>query len=324
MTSPRKLLAPGGTDLARHFERDFSAAADTPLGVLLSQLTPRFVVSVKPDHPYLFDGPDILAGGDGRLLAIFRPRAAELSSPNRLFARLMLTKIALPDHARYILLADPERQSSRFSIQSFSDLFQAVVEPGERIPRSLLVGGDNGRGRQVIPSALRDRTLGRASFLLDVSLSAARRNGRQKASTRKRLFADLQKMLPAPETSTLAMLAGQFMPSSLRRSIHFRDGALIVLRHSPKPESLRRRLDAYLAPSVLLNYAVNDGVPRVRIDLASLLVTNALTTSSRDPLKPFRAAAFAGWAVMEPSMAEEVRETVGTITSWLHSADERP
>ena len=121
MASSTRLPTLVGTDPVGSPNQALGLTAETPMGSLVRQLGERFVVSVNPDHPYLFEGPDILAGGDGRLLAIFRPKSTELSNPNRLLSRLVLTKLALPNHTRYILVMDPERPNSKLLAEPFSE-----------------------------------------------------------------------------------------------------------------------------------------------------------------------------------------------------------
>lgn len=61
---------------------------------LESQLGPQAVVVIKPDHPFLAVGPDILIGHNGHLMSVFRQGKNE--TEERLLSRLMATRIAMP------------------------------------------------------------------------------------------------------------------------------------------------------------------------------------------------------------------------------------
>jgi hypothetical protein len=72
------------------------------------RLGERFVVLARPEHPYLLAPPDLLIGGEGLLTAVFSPKSAETRAPRLLRARLVAARLALPEHARCVLLATKE------------------------------------------------------------------------------------------------------------------------------------------------------------------------------------------------------------------------
>jgi hypothetical protein len=61
-------------------------------------------VVVRPDHPYLFNGPDLIAGNEGNLYAFFIRRKQELNREEELRARLCRTRLALPAHTVCVLV----------------------------------------------------------------------------------------------------------------------------------------------------------------------------------------------------------------------------
>jgi hypothetical protein len=87
-----------------------------------SQLSDGFTVAAKPDHPYLLRGPDVLAGAKGNLIAVFVLTVAEQRSVEQFIARTMLSRLALPAHARFVLVAPgrelPARTDAR--VQTFA------------------------------------------------------------------------------------------------------------------------------------------------------------------------------------------------------------
>jgi hypothetical protein len=76
----------------------------------------------NPDHPFLLEGPDILAANEGRLLCVFAPSKMEKVLPEKLISRLVLSRIALPAHAAFALSSDDGLASSIVSH------FDAIVD----------------------------------------------------------------------------------------------------------------------------------------------------------------------------------------------------
>src|SRR6185437_8874872 len=91
----------------------------------------RFLVVVRPSHPYLVAPPDVLIGGEGLLTAVFSPSANERRAPLLIRPRLVGARLALPENTRCILLSprgflgDTADQSS--GQQSLRYDFDAVV-----------------------------------------------------------------------------------------------------------------------------------------------------------------------------------------------------
>jgi hypothetical protein len=72
---------------------------------LEGRLGKQAVVVIKPDHPFMFAGPDILIGHAGHMMSCFRQGKTE--TQERLLSRLMATRIAIP-RSVCVLLANKE------------------------------------------------------------------------------------------------------------------------------------------------------------------------------------------------------------------------
>jgi hypothetical protein len=93
---------------------------------LAQRLLNEYEVVVHPDHPLLFDSPDLLVAAPNNLVAIFILRAKELEASEALFARLAVTRLALPPNLRCVLLIPNERFShihSDVAQRHFHDVF---------------------------------------------------------------------------------------------------------------------------------------------------------------------------------------------------------
>src|SRR5579863_9059472 len=69
--------------------------------------TPRGFLKVeKPDHPFTFDGPDILLSNKRGLIAVFELRPNDGTSERELISRLVNSMVAYPAETQMVLLID--------------------------------------------------------------------------------------------------------------------------------------------------------------------------------------------------------------------------
>src|SRR5262245_6591474 len=63
----------------------------------------RYTVAVRPDYPFLMEGPNLLVGGAGTLTGLFMPTLMEMRTPDLLLLRLAASRLALPPHMLCVL-----------------------------------------------------------------------------------------------------------------------------------------------------------------------------------------------------------------------------
>ncbi|MGB4849332.1 MAG: hypothetical protein WBP41_15510 [Saprospiraceae bacterium] len=71
-----------------------------------SNIPKSIIEVVNPDHPYTFDGPDVLLSDRNGLLAIFEIRETDQQSANKLFSRVINSILAYPPSTKMCLLLD--------------------------------------------------------------------------------------------------------------------------------------------------------------------------------------------------------------------------
>src|SRR5438874_2669391 len=77
----------------------------------------RYTVAIRPDYPFLMEGPNLLIGGAGTLTGIFLPTLMEIWKPELLLLRLAASRLALPPHMRCVLnLETSDRDSVRHEV----------------------------------------------------------------------------------------------------------------------------------------------------------------------------------------------------------------
>ena len=287
---------------------------------LLEYLRRNFTVAVDPDHPSLFEGPDILAGRDGHLVAIFVPKGVEKRSPERLLTRLVLSRLALPDHARCILLTSRYDDVSTQLGHTLSGHFHESFALRERIPRRLFTDSNLGARKQDISVEVRAMVTNRASYLLGISLGEeGARDESPNADSRASAGYQFRRELIAGSSGRLLEAAMQRLPIFTRRrhNLAFANNVMIGLSSASTGHPLRSAIEPFLAASTMLNYNIDNGVPYVNEEMAGLLVANRPSLPVFDPLKPLRAAAFAGWGIVQSLSPADARTAIVRIGNWL-------
>jgi len=95
----------------------------------LNNLPNSFIKVTNPDHPFAYDGPDILLSDKKGLLAIFNIRDNEYKKPNKLFTRLTNSLIAYPAHTKMLLMFDHTKNIPQVISQYATYYFSDVIEP---------------------------------------------------------------------------------------------------------------------------------------------------------------------------------------------------
>lgn len=90
---------------------------------LITSLPPHARAVMYPDHPLLVRGPDVLANIGGDLVAyfVYSGRGQRPGSPSG-YARTLLSRLALPDGATFVLVLNDEDAV----VNSDTDLFDAI------------------------------------------------------------------------------------------------------------------------------------------------------------------------------------------------------
>lgn len=134
---------------------------------LLELLSDRFVVVLRPDVPNLLRGPDLIIGGHGRLVAIFKFQAAERLSPDRLLVRLALVRLALPRHTLCVLLWS--ERAERETAAMAAHFHSVIPEDSPAVLVNHILNLDAGKRIQQTPGDLQGRQYQRAAAVMSLS-----------------------------------------------------------------------------------------------------------------------------------------------------------
>jgi hypothetical protein len=276
---------------------------------LQNQLKDSMIVAYRPDHPFLFSGPDILVGGGGRLIAVFVPKVSEKYNSKEIYARLIAAKLALPHHTIYIYIS----QSTEFEqISNVTMHFHEVFGSSET---SNLV---NYIKRHEANHKVSDDLLFAKSeamicygIMLDLSRVNARRVNRAKSEN---LDIDFEQKISGLNDTKESPYIKSFKKT------------LVGIRKFGKNTSFTEVVNSYSVKLFTRDYALDDGIPYRKERTPNLIVLDKIPTARFDPDKPVRTAAFAGWAVkllVESESLTQYTRNAGQIRAFASDTHQK-
>jgi hypothetical protein len=283
-----------------------------------------FTVSLEPDLPELFEGPDVLAGKSGRLIAVFVPKSHELRNPERLLTRLVLSRLALPDHAQCLLAIEEAQDSSR--VERIARDFHAVVSVDDRAGLRRL--RTKSQEHRHVPASTRQMVERRTAFLMTLSLA----HQPQLAAAPDEVGEDWESVDIRPTTSSsngtsgaahvplplwpMPLLTQSALLQAGSASVSVYDGVLVAGGVAAR-RGIHERILPYLTVAAQAAFRVDNGVPYLGHPTAGVFIVQDARWPRSDPLKPLRASAFAGWALLSNPSKEEFSESVREASEWL-------
>lgn len=283
--------------------------------LLRASLGSDWIVAVDPDLPYLFEAPDILVGGNGKLLGFFVPRNIELSNPSLLWSRLIMSILALPANFMPVLVLRPSNQI-RFTEEKnwgFYNHFAAQLEQHEVLDFTLKME-HKAPNRDL--QNLQSKVFSRASDMFELSMA---------------FQADPKWSEPTKDWvdnvhNKMNIAEGMYWKTEIN-DIHLSKNSqfwmlpnsMIGIVESNNARS--QRLRGLFSVSLRQQFTLDNGVPfersSVAPDMLRFLLTEHIRASRGDPLKDLRAAAFAGWLMPPPSVAEDINEAERFASNML-------
>ena len=279
-----------------------------------------YLIVTAPDHPLLVEGPDLLIGGEGSLVAVCTPKASERTMPSSLAVRFILSRLALPPRTAYVLLW-PDHQddaTNKYNPRNFG----AVLPWHRRRELAKIVKDKNfAASRRALPVEIIDFVRQRFSDVYEVTYALKRR------TLRHRTLEDYEITSRREPTVRREMERVVFLPPT--------PWSIGVLYEFPEVVPGVKSAQFYDQPvtsadiqdlvrhSTLSAFSVDDGVPYPKEDACGLAVVQQLPEYRSDPNKFVRAAAFAGWAFVEQSYEGQL-EKIARLLSRRRENRARP
>jgi hypothetical protein len=275
-----------------------------------------YAVSPNPDLPNAMLGPDLLVAKQGELLAFFDPKVRERRHEYELLVRLILSRFALPDHVRTVLVLDHSFAANK-AVDNLRIHFHLVVTRG--IKPSAIIEQARAAPDRKIPPGVRRHVQLQAAVLLTPDIG----------TTPKRARADA----PEPGVSSEVGLQSlgwrpvDRLPMTLRQlpGLEIRSHTVVA---TPPPSSRsdrpRQEFLRYLPIVPLLAYAIDNGVPYPTRSIIGLFRPSGHISETKLSALS-RPAANAGWRFMTDSDGVPMADLELRLATWARNHPyERP
>lgn len=251
------------------------------------EIPSTYLVAPAPDHPLLIEGPDLLIGGEGNLVAVFIAKSAERRSPLRLSVRFVLSRFALPPHARHVFVS--ENVEDHAVAQRFSSDFAAVLEWGEKTNLAKIAQDRDFFGPQrEIPFEISKGVQQRFADIYQITRVLRQSKERQRDGESPKIQAMVSSHT-AKRTSSEQFTSGV---------IYTRFETSVVDRRTVNELARELTVD---------DFALDGGVPYpTRTPTYALAMMESFPRFRGDPEKLLRAAAFAGWAFADDEQEQNL------------------
>jgi hypothetical protein len=261
---------------------------------LLNSLASTYSVVSNPDHPLLLRGPDALVSDYGYLAAVFTLSSRALRNPNSLLVRLAISRYALPQTTRSVLLAE---QAGNQDMDLLRDNFHAVLVGEEhRDLERIIRYRETGLGRSgEIPQQLRARYLSQYW----VALEQSRRAFAREPSSPQWIQRGGEEPHDAPRAFRVPSwgLGGRATVSKKLFTTH--DGQSLIAELPSRRGAWRAAAEKVIEYRTRGLYKLDRGVMHGNDPSGpSLLLSRNVDATSWDPRKLRRAAAFGGWTLV--------------------------
>lgn len=259
---------------------------------------PKGLIKVdNPDHPFAFDGPDVLLSEHKGLLAIFEIRENENRNPSKLFTRLTNALIAYPASAKMLLLYDYKKEPSNLITQFWKYYFNDFIELKDiRKAKSLIKDKKpENKIKQIkdiqkklfaIQSQVQHNNL---EYIKKVDFKKSgiinRNQLKEKVSYRDR-FTDKE--------------------TKARANIFLHNDNIIGVKSLSKSNSDIVELQPYYEFVINSEFNVDNGVPYYNRLNKKVLNLNEIPRIQYDPIKPIRIASLFGWLIVNSNDLQEI------------------
>lgn len=251
----------------------------------LTRAGARGEIVERVDHPFLFRNPDMLYAEHGRLIAVFRATLEEKRSPDKLLARLVTSRLALPAAALGVLAVE-DGDESELPLDQLEWHFDRLVLASDRAEwRSLLKAGARKDVGQL--EALRERWW--REFRVRAGFENKIRRKLETAGPRE-VVEDWDRAPLAPlRVETWTSMSGR--TTSVQRGTKTNGVAAVVQAPmAPTPQYAR----SACITALRANFVIDSGMPYRRGAMPILVPIAAESRSRMDPGWVARVLAFSG------------------------------
>lgn len=248
---------------------------------LQDDLKGSFSIVNAPDHPLLLRGPDVIVGSGAGVLAVFIPNAAEIKNYNLFETRFTLSRLAFPGETCSVLLIGDHLGDGLGN--AYAKHFSEVLRPKDIRALSLLARQARDLGiERAVPNLVTRLAQKQFADVFHISQAMRRIKSRQEHASDSAESINKQASRRRAKIYD-ANLKGETL------YVAFDEGTVSTDTMYPL---MRERIEN--------EYLLMDGVPFQRQEIPyGIASVVSLPVRYYDPEKLLRAAAFAGWVIVD-------------------------
>lgn len=258
---------------------------------------PKGIIKVdNPDHPFAFDGPDILLSDKKGLLAVFQIRDNE--TPNKLLARLTNALIAYPASTQMLFLYNYKTHQPNLIFDSLKYYFNGIIEPNDvRKAKSLIADG------KAKPKIKEIRNIQKRLF---ETQSRIQLNNLEYIE--KKVNFEKSALIDRNELKEKGKYTDRLTnkETKARANIFLYNDRIIGIKSLSKSNSDIVELQPYYEFAINSEFKVDNGVPYFSHLTKKALNLNDIPKVQYDPLKPLRIASLFGWLIVNSNNLTEI------------------
>ncbi|TBW25635.1 hypothetical protein [Gramella sp. KN1008] len=258
----------------------------------------NFLSVKKPDHPFVYNGPDYLISDRENLIAIFIPTKKEQKNANYLHYRLLNSRIAYPAKTLMIILLDGRvnyQEQENFGKQYFNK----IIESKDLNRLELLF---NEKLEQAYLKAI--KKIQREIFDYQAYMQIKNEEYMQ---TNPFNYQDVDSIKIQLKKEKFYDYFNQKEEISRGPIFEYKDN-IIGVKSLKKHYSDLNELKPFYEYSIKSSFQFDDGIPYAQKDFEQpkILNLNKIPYLKSDPLKPIRIASLFGWNLRNVDSIDQI------------------
>lgn len=263
---------------------------------------PKGILRVDtPDHPFTFDGPDMLLSDSNGLLAIFHIRENEQKNTNKLFSRLTNSLIAYPAHTKMILLLDKQKEIPTSINQIAKYYFNELIELKDLKKSKSLI-----RDKKAVLKINEIKYIQKKLFTIQSQIQNDNLNYIKKSEFKEK---ELREIPFLKEKAKYFDKINQREISARANIFEFENQIFGIKKLSNNTSDLVE-LKPFYEFVINSEFSVDNGVPYFNHLSRKVLNINDIPSLRFDPLKPTRIASLFGWHLINSNDFEQIEKRI--------------
>ncbi len=263
---------------------------------------PKGIIKVdNPDHPFTFDGPDMLLSDTNGLLGIFRIRDNEQSNTGKLFSRLTISLIAYPAHTKMLLLVDKQKTVPKSINQFWKFYFNELIELKDIRKSKALI-----RDKKTTTKIQEIKNVQKKIFTIQSQVQKDNLEYIKKTEFKEKNL----KNLPLLKSKAKYFDRINQKEVTARANIFEYQNQVFGIKRLSNNVSDVVELQPFYEFAINAEFNVDNGVPYFNYISRKALNLNNIPSLRYDPLKPTRVASLFGWHLVNSNDFHQIENRI--------------